>query len=208
MSATGGESKGGKKKTRRNPIPKRLRERVWREAFTVGGPDGAPLCPIDGACWACGAPISFARGWHCGHVIADAVGGPTSAANLRPLCQRCNLAMSAMSMYEFVLTHCRGRCAAGFANLKAEAKAHPKKIRAAIDLAELVELSERRLAAAAGAGAISKTAAKKILARVESKRARSLAARVAGMEKAREVWREAGRPPIQGGPEGLLVDRA
>lgn len=59
---------------------------------------------MDGECWCCADSISFEK-WHAGHVIPASKGGPDTVANLRPLCQGCNLSMSNKHMADFIRTH-------------------------------------------------------------------------------------------------------
>ena len=43
--------------------------------------------------------------FHCGHVVAEADGGPTTVDNLRPVCATCNLSMRTQNMNTFKETH-------------------------------------------------------------------------------------------------------
>ena len=43
--------------------------------------------------------------FHCGHVIAEALGGPTTVDNLRPVCATCNLSMRTQNMEKFKGQH-------------------------------------------------------------------------------------------------------
>ena len=81
----------------KKPIPKKVRESVWRqyngENFT------AP-------CYTCGEKqIDVTESWHAGHVIPESKGGPTSIDNLRPICASCNLSMHDTDMRVFVKQH-------------------------------------------------------------------------------------------------------
>ena len=43
--------------------------------------------------------------FHCGHVISEADGGPTTVDNLRPVCATCNLSMRTQNMEKFKGQH-------------------------------------------------------------------------------------------------------
>ena len=43
--------------------------------------------------------------FHCGHVVAEADGGPTTVENLRPVCATCNLSMRTQNMEKFKGQH-------------------------------------------------------------------------------------------------------
>jgi len=88
----------GKKKYRVDPkkgIPADVRYAVWRK-YCKGS--------FDGFCFCCNIKISFEK-WHCGHIKPRARGGSIDIENLRPICIDCNLKMSAMHMYEYILLH-------------------------------------------------------------------------------------------------------
>ena len=42
--------------------------------------------------------------FHCGHIIAEANGGETTIANLKPICPHCNSSMGRKNMNEFIQT--------------------------------------------------------------------------------------------------------
>lgn len=94
------------KKKRKN-IPSKVRQMTWRKY--IGN-------TMDGKCWCCDDKISIEK-WHAGHVIPASKGGPDSVANLRPLCQGCNLSMSNKHMADFLRHHdMKGKGAQEFAN--------------------------------------------------------------------------------------------
>lgn len=94
------------KKKRKN-IPSKVRQMTWRKY--IGN-------TMDGKCWCCDDEISIEK-WHAGHVIPASKGGPDSVANLRPLCQGCNLSMSNKHMADFIRVHdMKGKGAEEFAN--------------------------------------------------------------------------------------------
>jgi len=74
-------------------IPKALREQVWlkysQQQFSI-----KCLTP-----W-CQNQIN-AFDFHCGHMHAEAKGGPTTLDNLIPICSRCNLSMGTTSFSEW-----------------------------------------------------------------------------------------------------------
>ena len=73
-------------KKRKARIPRALKEQVWikynKKKFQV-------KCPIE---WCKNKVNCF--NWHCGHVIPESKGGPTTIDNLKPICAKCNLSMS------------------------------------------------------------------------------------------------------------------
>jgi len=77
---------------RKRAIPKRIKELIWNEF--VGSDKRF------GPCFTCEEQISITN-FHAGHIIAESNGGPTNAANLRPVCAACNLSMGKMSMVDF-----------------------------------------------------------------------------------------------------------
>ena len=40
--------------------------------------------------------------FHCGHIIAEAMGGELKVDNLKPICQSCNSSMGMTNMDEFI----------------------------------------------------------------------------------------------------------
>ena len=83
------------KKEKRKNIPAKVRQMTWRKYIGSS---------MDGKCWCCGDDISIEK-WHAGHVIPASKGGPDTVANLRPLCQGCNLSMSNRHMPDFIHDH-------------------------------------------------------------------------------------------------------
>ena len=73
-------------KKRKARIPRALKEQVWikhnKKRFQV-------KCPIE---W-CKNKINCFN-WHCGHIIPESKGGPTTIENLKPVCAKCTLSMS------------------------------------------------------------------------------------------------------------------
>ena len=51
--------------------------------------------------------------FHCGHVISEADGGPTTVDNLRPVCATCNLSMRTQNMEKFKGQHGLGTIQSG-----------------------------------------------------------------------------------------------
>ena len=180
----------------RAPIPRKLRAQVWRAMFTVtpAGAQSAPVCPMDGYCFACDSTVSFDSlhgQWHCGHIVADANGGPTELDNLKPLCRSCNLKMGTMNMYEYILNNSPGKTNPGKARLKILARdgRDHEKIGQALEIAELVELTEQRLEALAEAHAITEKAAAAFRRKVRSKRG-GVEGRATTMEEVQALCRK------------------
>lgn len=82
------------KKTKKS-IPKAVRDQVW---VTYVGKK------YSGSCFCCNKEINV-NAWHCGHVIAESKGGPTTVENLRPLCSTCNLSMGTTDIKTFKARH-------------------------------------------------------------------------------------------------------
>lgn len=76
----------------RKQIPKKIRGEAWKAMF---GPS------TEGACFCCRKSLEIFDDWHAGHIVAQANGGPDTAANLRPVCASCNLSMGTENMDEF-----------------------------------------------------------------------------------------------------------
>lgn len=70
--------------TKRKPIPKRLRDKVWDKY--MGANERRGLCMING----CDRMIDITD-FHCAHIIADSLGGEPTIDNLYPCCGGCNL---------------------------------------------------------------------------------------------------------------------
>lgn len=73
-----------------------LKEAVWAKFFTNNERSGPCVC--------CKANIITLFNHHCGHVVAESMGGATSIDNLRPICRTCNLSMGTRHMDEFQAT--------------------------------------------------------------------------------------------------------
>lgn len=86
-------------KTKRKPIPKKIRGEVWTKHFGDS---------TNGFCYCCKTPLNCFEDWHAGHIIAQSRGGTDTADNLRPVCGSCNLSMGSESMDEF-----KARCYPG-----------------------------------------------------------------------------------------------
>jgi len=80
------------KKYKKEPIPIELRNKVWR-SWCQG--------KMDGKCFSCDVDISYEH-WECGHIHAEAHGGPTIESNLRPVCMPCNRGMTSQHMYLYM----------------------------------------------------------------------------------------------------------
>jgi 5-methylcytosine-specific restriction endonuclease McrA len=78
---------------RKKSIPKSLKKLVWDT--WVGETVGVTKCLC------CGHQDIRQIEFHCGHVVAESKGGPTTVQNLRPICAQCNLSMGSMNMKEF-----------------------------------------------------------------------------------------------------------
>jgi hypothetical protein len=55
-------------------------------------------------CLCCNTTDITQLSFHCGHVIAEAMGGETNVSNLRPICQNCNSSMGTKNMNDFMKT--------------------------------------------------------------------------------------------------------
>ncbi len=82
-------------------VPSRVRHALWRLHFTT----------LDGACYVCGALISFDN-FEAGHVVARKHGGAAALHNLKPICSACNRSMGAMDLEEFKRSLERRECPA------------------------------------------------------------------------------------------------
>ncbi len=80
------------RKSKRLPIPARIRYAVWR-AYCGN--------QLDSVCFCCQCLIHF-EDWHCGHIVADRNGGQVTAENLRPICKACNWAMGTRNMFDWM----------------------------------------------------------------------------------------------------------
>lgn len=87
------KKKKPKKKTR---IPAALRYAVWKKYMGDLGKAKCPVCELTDI-----TPFDF----QCGHIVAEACGGPTNLENLKPICGLCNVSSQTRNMDEFKKTH-------------------------------------------------------------------------------------------------------
>ncbi len=80
-------------KPRKTKIKAALREQVW---LRYTGPKYESKC----ATYWCENKINVFN-FQCGHLEAEAKGGPTTVENLIPLCSRCNQSMGTMHMNDW-----------------------------------------------------------------------------------------------------------
>jgi hypothetical protein len=78
-------------------IPKILKDLTWQRWI---GDDIAKA-----KCMCCGINEIKMNSFHCGHVVSEADGGPTTVDNLRPICATCNLSMRTQNMEKFKGQH-------------------------------------------------------------------------------------------------------
>jgi hypothetical protein len=78
-------------------IPKILKDLTWQKWI---GDEVAKT-----KCLCCGVNDIKMNSFHCGHVISEADGGPTTVENLRPVCATCNLSMRTQNMEKFKGQH-------------------------------------------------------------------------------------------------------
>ena len=90
-----------KKKT----IPKILKDLTWSRWV---GDDIAKA-----KCLCCGVNEIKMNSFHCGHVISEADGGPTTVDNLRPVCATCNQGGPAGSSLSIADGHIRASTTIG-----------------------------------------------------------------------------------------------
>ena len=82
---------------RKKTIPKVVKDLTWQRWI---GDDIAKA-----KCLCCGINEIKMNSFHCGHVISEADGGPTTVDNLRPVCATCNLSMRTQNMEKFKGQH-------------------------------------------------------------------------------------------------------
>jgi hypothetical protein len=75
----------------RKKIPATVRQQVWEKANGSGE---------RGVCFVCEGGLEF-RDMECGHVVAHALGGDDTVANLMPTCKTCNRDMGIMHLMEY-----------------------------------------------------------------------------------------------------------
>jgi hypothetical protein len=90
---------------RKKSIPKILKDLTWQRWI---GDDIAKA-----KCLCCGVNEIKMNSFHCGHVISEADGGPTTVDNLRPVCATCNLSMRTQNMEKFKGQHGLGQVLSG-----------------------------------------------------------------------------------------------
>ena len=90
---------------RKKTIPKILKDLTWQRWI---GDDIAKA-----KCLCCGINEIKMNSFHCGHVISEADGGPTTVDNLRPVCATCNLSMRTQNMEVFKGQHGLGVVSTG-----------------------------------------------------------------------------------------------
>ena len=89
-------------------IPKILKDLTWQRWI---GDDIAKA-----KCLCCGVNEIKMNSFHCGHVVAEVDGGPTTVDNLRPVCATCNLSMRTQNMVKFKEQHGLGSNAINIAD--------------------------------------------------------------------------------------------
>jgi hypothetical protein len=82
---------------RKAPIPASLRAAVWNTY--IGEHLGKAKCPV------CSSQDISPFTFECGHLVAEANGGPTTLENLRPICGACNRSSGTRNMMEFKDAH-------------------------------------------------------------------------------------------------------
>jgi 5-methylcytosine-specific restriction endonuclease McrA len=75
-------------------IPQAVRNAVWNTYIGVN--KGEDRCFVG-----CGEPITKSN-FECGHIHAEAKGGPTDLENLRPICSACNKSIGTRNMEDFI----------------------------------------------------------------------------------------------------------
>jgi len=84
------KNKGKKKKS----IPLAVKRVVWNTY--IGEEVGKTKCLC------CNVTDITQMTFHCGHVLSENKGGPTTVDNLRPICSTCNLSMGTENMQDFI----------------------------------------------------------------------------------------------------------
>ena len=80
-------------KKKKAHISKSLRMAVW-DAY-IGLEIGKIKCRV------CNVTMICQLDFECGHVVAESLGGPTTLANLLPICGTCNCSMQVIHLHEF-----------------------------------------------------------------------------------------------------------
>ena len=78
---------------RKKTIPKSIKDAVWNK--WIGIRVGQIVCPM------CSNYLISQSSFHCGHVIAESMGGLTNFENLRPICPTCNLSMGSQNLFDY-----------------------------------------------------------------------------------------------------------
>ena len=81
------------KEYKKKTIPKSLKKLVWDT--WIGPSEGQALCKC------CENQEIRQIDFHCGHILAERLGGTNTVENLWPICSQCNLSMGTMNLYEF-----------------------------------------------------------------------------------------------------------
>ena len=80
-------------KKRKTPIPKSLKISVWDKH--IGDEVGKSKCLC------CDTTNITQMNFHCGHIIAEAMGGKVHINNLLPICNKCNRSMGTRNLHDF-----------------------------------------------------------------------------------------------------------
>lgn len=83
------------KNTKKQTIPKKLKELVW-DSY-IGNDKGKGLCQC------CRKESISQMSFHCGHIISEFNKGECTISNLKPICALCNLSMGKMNMDEYMV---------------------------------------------------------------------------------------------------------
>lgn len=76
----------------RRKIPFAVRQQTWKKVNDTS---------VDvGKCFVCESNLNF-QDMECGHVLAHALGGNDTVANLMPVCKTCNRDMGIMNLYDY-----------------------------------------------------------------------------------------------------------
>jgi hypothetical protein len=90
------EEKKREKKKKKQAISSTMKRLVWNTH--IGEEIGKSKCLC------CNTTDITQLSFHCGHIIAEAIGGETNVSNLRPICQNCNSSMGTKNMNDFMKT--------------------------------------------------------------------------------------------------------
>lgn len=120
---------------RKKTIPKILKDLTWQRWI---GDDIAKA-----KCMCCGINEIKMNSFHCGHVVAEADGGPTTVDNLRPVCATCNLSMRTQNMDKFKAHHGLGQGQTGLTlagnNIVASATVGSTLLSVSVPVSEIVK---------------------------------------------------------------------